>query len=95
MRELSIVEIQTVAGAGFIKDGLSSIGGNVGNFGYNLISSYLNVQLPVLGNVNLSNLLPTLGKDVGTAIGSQVGGQIESTLTSLPLVGGVIGKILG
>lgn len=95
MRELSVVEVQTVSGAGFIKDGLTSLGSNVGNAGYNLISSFLNVQLPVLGNVNLASLLPNLGKDVGSAIGSQIGGQIESSLTSIPVLGGLFGKILG
>ncbi|MDU1085715.1 MAG: hypothetical protein E7A34_15185, partial [Leclercia adecarboxylata] len=44
---------------------------------------------------NLSTIAPDLGEKVGSTIGSTVGGMIESTLASLPVVGGLLNKLLG
>lgn len=95
MRELTVVEVQYVAGAGFIQNGLASIGGTIGALGYKIINPFLNVTIPNLGTINVADLFPGLGQQVGSSIGSQIGGKIESTLTGIPLVGSLIGKLLG
>lgn len=95
MRELTVVELQSIAGAGFIQTGLASIGGTIGALGYSAINSYLNITIPSVGTVNVADLFPGLGQQVGSGIGSAIGGTIESALTSIPLVGGLIGKLLG
>ena len=95
MRELSSVEVNEVSGSGFIQDGFSSVGGWIGNAGYNLVSSQLTVNIPVIGDVSLSKIFPELGNTIGSAIGSTVGGTIETGLASIPYVGGLINKLLG
>jgi len=95
MRELSSVEINNISGAGFIQDGLSSIGGWIGNAGYNLVSSQLSVSVPIVGDISLNKILPDLGNTVGSSIGASIGGRIESNLANIPVAGGLINKLLG
>ena len=95
MIELTSTEVDTVSGAGFIQDSLSSIGGSLGNAGYNLIGSQLNVTLPIIGNISLPGIAPNLGRNVGSTIGNAIGGAVESTLAKTPLIGGLINKLLG
>lgn len=95
MRELSLVEVQHVAGAGFVKDGLKSLGGLLGGVAYQAINSFLNVSIPLVGSINLGTFFPDLGKNIGSSIGKQVGGTIENVLTGLPVVGDFFDKLLG
>ncbi|WP_431223108.1 hypothetical protein ACQ86O_23645 [Serratia sp. L9] len=95
MKELTLVEINAVSGAGFIKDGLSSLGSWLGNAGYNLVSSTLSINIPFFGNISLADFLPGLGSTVGSAIGATIGGTIEAGLAKIPFIGGTINKILG
>ena len=95
MRELNSTEVSEVSGSGIIQDGLSSVGGWIGDAGYNLVSSQLSVTVPVIGDVSLAKIFPELGKTIGSAIGSTIGGSIETGLASIPIVGGFINQILG
>jgi hypothetical protein len=95
MKELSKTEIEYVSGAGFIQDGFASVGGWLGNLGYDLISSTLTVELPIIGEVSLKNMFPDLGNSIGNALGSVAGGTIEAGLAGIPFFGYFINKVLG
>lgn len=95
MRELTVVEVQYIAGAGFIQNGLTSFGGLLGNAAYKALNPFLNINIPSVGSINLGTIFPDLGQQVGSSIGNKVGGTIESTLTGLPGVGDFFGKLLG
>ena len=94
MRELTATEINAVSGAGWLQDGLASLGGKTGSAVWSL-GSTLSVDLPILGTINLSTIAPGLGETIGSTIGSTIGGVIESTLASVPLFGALINKLLG
>lgn len=93
MRELTAIEIDAVSGAGWLQDGLASLGSKAGSAVWSL-GSNLSIDLPVLGTVNLSTIAPGLGEKIGNTIGSSIGGAIESTLAGLPLIGGLLNKLL-
>ncbi|MCL7674346.1 hypothetical protein M8369_09880, partial [Klebsiella pneumoniae] len=40
-------------------------------------------------------LAPDLGKTLGESVGSTIGGTIESALAGLPVIGGLLNKLLG
>ena len=52
-------------------------------------------DLPLIGTLNLADLAPDLGKTLGESVGSTIGGTIESALASLPVIGGLLNKLLG
>jgi hypothetical protein len=54
----------------------------------------LSINLPLLGTLNLADLAPDLGKTLGESVGSTIGGTIE-TLAGLPVIGGLLNKLLG
>lgn len=91
MRELTAFEIENVSGAGWLQDGLASLGSKVGAAVWTMGTDALSINLPLLGTINLADLAPDLGKSVG----SSIGGTIESTLASLPVIGGLLNKLLG
>ncbi len=95
MKELTMLEMECVGGAGWLQDGLASLGGKIGEKAWSMGSDLLSVDLPLFGTVNLATLAPDLGKTVGTSIGNTVGGTIESVLGGLPVVGGMLKKWLG
>lgn len=98
MKELTVTEIMQVNGAGVIESVLGGIGGGIANGVYGLIGSVfggINIELPLLGSININQLMPGLGNDVGSMIGKSVGSTIENVLTTLPVVGGVLGWLLG
>ncbi len=95
MKELTAFEIECVSGAGWLQDGLASLGSKIGTAAWSMGTDLLSVDLPLIGTVNLSTIAPDLGEKVGSNIGSTVGGMIESTLASLPIVGGLLNKLLG
>lgn len=95
MRELTAIEIDAVSGAGWLQDGLAFLGQKAGAAVWSLSSNALNIELPIIGTINLSTIAPDLGKTVGETVGSTVGGMIENTLASLPLIGGLLNKLLG
>ena len=53
------------------------------------------LNLPLIGTLNLADLAPDLGKTLGESVGSTIGGTIESALASLPVIGGLLNKLLG
>ena len=55
----------------------------------------LSINLPLIGTLNLADLAPDLGKTLGESVGSTIGGTIESALASLPVIGGLLNKLLG
>lgn len=95
MKELSIQEIEAVSGAGFIKDGLVGVSSKIGDAAFRAVGTYINMKVPFLGQIDIVQKFPDLGKDLGAKIGGSVGGKIESCLTSLPGVGGLFKKMLG
>ncbi|MEB6379590.1 hypothetical protein MXM41_11715 [Leclercia adecarboxylata] len=95
MKELTAFEIECVSGAGWLQDGLTSLGSKLGSAAWSMGSDLLSLDLPLIGTVNLSTIAPDLGEKLGTSIGSNVGGLIESTLAGLPVIGGLLNKLLG
>lgn len=91
MRELTAFEIENVSGAGWLQDGLASLGSKVGAAAWTMGTDALSINLPLIGTLNLADLAPDLGKSVG----STIGGTIESALASLPVIGGLLNKLLG
>ena len=95
MRELTAFEIENVSGAGWLQDGLASLGSKVGASVWTMGTDALSISLPLIGTINLADLAPDLGKTLGESVGSTIGGTIESALASLPVVGGLLNKLLG
>lgn len=91
MRELTAVEIENVSGAGWLQDGLATLGSKVGAAVWTMGTDALSINLPLIGTINLADL----GKTLGESVGSSIGGTIESTLASLPVIGGLLNKLLG
>lgn len=94
MKELTLVEMEYVAGAGWIQNGLAAIGGKLGDLGYEVVSNSLSIKIPGLGTISIGSLFPTLGEQIGKAAGGQIGGMIENTLSHLPIIGGLVNKVL-
>ena len=84
MRELTAFEIENVSGAGWLQDGLAALGSKVGAAAWTMGTDALSINLPLLGTLNLADLAPDLGKTLG-----------ESTLAGLPVIGGLLNKLLG
>lgn len=95
MRELTAFEIENVSGAGWLQDGLAALGSKVGAAAWTMGTDALSINLPLLGTLNLADLAPDLGKTLGESIGSSIGGTIESALAGLPVIGGLLNKLLG
>ncbi|MFY9996831.1 MAG: hypothetical protein WAK61_17800 [Leclercia sp.] len=95
MKELTALEIEYVSGAGWLQDGLASLGSKIGAAAWGMGSDVLSIDLPLIGTINLATIAPDMGANIGNAIGSSVGGSIESTLGGLPLIGGLLNKLLG
>ncbi|SVU31812.1 Uncharacterised protein [Klebsiella pneumoniae] len=95
MRELTAFEIENVSGAGWLQDGLAALGSKVGAAAWTMGTDALSINLPLLGTLNLADLAPDLGKTLGESIGSSFGGTIESALAGLPVIGGLLNKLLG
>ncbi|WP_413495187.1 hypothetical protein [Morganella psychrotolerans] len=89
MKELSVNEIETISGAGFIKDGFISLGGEIGDFAFKQFGKHMNVNVPIFGSINIASKFPGLGKDVGSQIGGSIGNKIETNLSGLPIIGGL------
>ena len=72
MKELNIVEVNAVSGAGRLQDAMTSFGGRIGT---------------------------KFGGEKGAALVSdlsnKLGGRIETALKGIPVVGKLIGKLLG
>ncbi|HEY4466694.1 MAG TPA: hypothetical protein VGN53_02700 [Klebsiella sp.] len=96
MRELTAIEIDSVSGAGWLQDGLASVGSTIGDSAWSLsIKAIGSISLPIIGSIDLSTIAPDLGKTVGNALGTALGFTIEGALASIPVVGGLLNKILG
>lgn len=89
MKELNYTEITQVSGAGCVQDTITELGKKIGSWGYELLSPYLTVDLPLIGTVSLADAYPGLGKEVGGRVGSMVGGVIEDKLGSFVDLGGI------
>lgn len=87
MQELSVSQMETISGAGWLQDSLASIGGKIGDAIWKSSSNMLSVDVPLVGTLNLATFAPDMGMKVGTTIGSNIGGDIEAKLSSLPTIG--------
>lgn len=94
MKELSVVELEAVSGAGWLQDNLAAMGSKIGAIVWEKSGSYLNVEAPLIGTVNLAVIAPDLGKNMGQSVGSAIGGAIENALIGLPVVGNILNKWL-
>lgn len=94
MRELTAFEIENVSGAGWLQDGLAALGSKVGAAAWTMGTDALSINLPLLGTLNLADGAG-LGKTTGESVGSTIGGTIESALAGLPVIGGLLNKLLG
>ena len=54
----------------------------------------LSINLPLIGTINLADLAPDLGQTLGESVGSSIGAT-SSTLAGLPVIGGLLNKLLG
>ncbi|WP_058912518.1 hypothetical protein [Entomohabitans teleogrylli] len=88
MKELSIIEIEAVSGAGWLQNALANIGGVFGNTLYN------STPIQFTASMTIQQAIPTLGQVFGSSIGHNLGGQLENMLTNLPVVGGLFEKVL-
>ncbi|HDR2158271.1 TPA: hypothetical protein QCG56_000115 [Enterobacter cancerogenus] len=95
MRVLTASEIDAVSGAGWLQNALASLGSKIGAAVWANSGSALDVELPVVGTISLATMAPDLGKTMGETMGSNIGGQIENTLANLPVIGGMLNKLLG
>jgi len=93
MKELTVMELELVSGAGWLQDGLETLGGQFGTALWSTASDMLNVDLPLIGRVNLGIFAPDLGTEVGTSLGSTIGGFIETSLSALPKTGSFFTKL--
>lgn len=94
MRELTELEYTQVSGSGIIIE----ISGLIGDYLGNLIYSYvpeLSINIPILGTIDIKSYFPNLGHDVGKNIGVGIGGTIESIVNKVPVIGGVLNKLIG
>lgn len=94
MKELSVVELEAVSGAGWLQDNLAAMGSKIGAIVWEKSASLLNVEAPLVGTVNLAVIAPDLGKSMGQSVGSAIGGAIENALIGLPVVGNILNKWL-
>lgn len=96
MRELTAIEIDSVSGARWLQDGLASLGSTIGDSAWSLGSKALgSISLPIIGSIDFTTIAPDLGKTVGNAVGTALGFTLEGALSSIPVVGGLLNKILG
>ncbi|GLR08178.1 hypothetical protein COO59_07920 [Mixta theicola] len=94
MRELAQSEVLAVSGGGFIAQIGGIIGDYIGDMLYGFVPDMV-INIPFLGELDIKNYFPNLGGEVGKGIGAQIGGGIEFIGSRIPLVGGLINKILG
>jgi hypothetical protein len=94
MRELTAFEIENVSGAGWLQDGLALR--QQGRRRRMDDGHRCPEHQPAADwHLNLADLAPDLGKTLGESVGSTIGGTIESALASLPVIGGLLNKLLG
>lgn len=94
MRELTAFEIENVSGAGWLQDGLAALGSKVGAAAWTMGTDALSINLPLLGTLNLADGAGHR-QTTGESVGSTIGGTIESALAGLPVIGGLLNKLLG
>ncbi|XXD07055.1 hypothetical protein ACMYSN_12700 [Klebsiella sp. R445] len=96
MRELTAIEIDAVTGAGWLQDNLAALGERLGDKIWTQVGGNgIVIDVPVIGPVNISDIVPDLGKTIGQTAGSAIGGAIESALGSIPVIGGLFDRIFG
>ena len=94
MRELTQAEQFEISGAGFIINIAESVGNFIGDKVYAFVPE-ITVQIPILGTLDIKQAFPELGGDVGKSIGNVIGSGIENIISGIPLVGGLLNKIMG
>ncbi|MFU9135389.1 hypothetical protein [Erwinia tasmaniensis] len=94
MRELELVDLNAVSGAGIIKNIGTSVGGRLGDGIFQLAGS-ITVSLPLMGETSIKKFFPELGTTIGANIGGNIGGTVESLLGRIPFVGGIFNALLG
>lgn len=65
MRELTAFEIENVSGAGWLQDGLASLGSKVGAAAWTMGTDALSINLPLIGTLNLADLAARPGQNPG------------------------------
>jgi hypothetical protein len=93
MKELTVLELEMVSGAGWLQDGLTSLGQACGAALWKTANDMLSVDLPLVGPINLTVFAPDLGKTLGSSVGNSIGGFLETTLSALPEIGTFFTKL--
>ncbi|AKJ42464.1 hypothetical protein [Pragia fontium] len=90
MRELNLVEIEQVSGAGFIQDSFASVGGvlgkALGDTGIKLVQSAADRFSPALGagiKLIASSGIGLSGETVGHLAGFTLGGFVEGVFSGI------------
>jgi hypothetical protein len=73
MKELTVLELEMVSGAGWLQDGLTSLGQACGAALWKTANDMLSVDLPLVGPINLPFLAPEVGKTFGSSVGISLG----------------------
>ncbi len=94
MRELTQSEFHEVAGSGFIATVSGNVAGFIGNSLYTMIPE-MGIKLPIIGTINIKDYFPDLGQQLGEAVGWQIGSWLEGGISNIPLIGGLLNKLLG
>ncbi|WP_034917098.1 hypothetical protein [Erwinia sp. 9145] len=98
MKILNHEQIVMVSGGGIIENVCGGVGGIIGGGLYGIVGGVfggIQIDLPIIGSININDLMPELGKDVGSTIGGSIGGTVEGVIGSIPIIGGILSKILG
>ena len=94
MRELTAFEIENVSGAGWLQDGLAALGSKVGAAAWTMGTDALSINLPLLGTLNLADPRRT-GQNLRRKHRLFYRRHHRSTLAGLPVIGGLLNKLLG
>ena len=89
MRELTAIEIDVVSGAGWLQDSLKTLGATVGKVIYNA------APLQITESMTIHQAIPELGEAFGATLGNNLGGAVEKMLSNVPVIGGLLNKLLG
>ncbi len=95
MRELTAFEIENVSGAGWLQDGLASLGSKGRRRRMDDGTDALSINLPLIGTLNLADLAPDLGKTWAKASGRLSVAPSKVRWRACPVIGGLLNKLLG
>ena len=85
MKELTVLEMEMVGGAGLIQKSMAQAGSKICAALWSTAVDVMNIELNPFMSVCTNALAPQLGEQIG----SELGGQVEKFLFGLPYVGSI------